>query len=203
MRAFHQLQGLGAPALNRYRSMTLRCLIIGIIFSVIGLANGEDLKIGTIVESDPSNTRDEVSRFRFRADFNYDGVSDVAVSSDRREFGKMGGNFAIYLGIRNGKWRYVGGIDAHPLAVHLEKLHEGEGILRVYLRSSGSAGGILRYSISLRGVKEIGSKQIHPGDGGTDEGRAEYAKYFDDAIRLKPELSSTIDGKIIWTQYDR
>ena len=115
----------------------------------------------------------------------------------------MGGSFGIYLGTRAGRWRYVGSITAHPLAVHVEKSRDGRGIFTVYLRSSGTAGGLIRYLISERGVKELSSKEIHPGDGGTDEGRAEYAKYFSDILRLQPELGIGSNGRITWTHFDR
>jgi hypothetical protein len=183
--------------------MAHRFLIIAIMLIVAAFARGQELKVGTMVDTDPCTAPIEGQRYRFRADFNCDGVPDIAVSDDRHEFGKMGGAFAIYLGTRTGKWRYVGSITAHPLALHLEKRRDGEGILTVYLRSSGTAGGLIRYSVSERGVKGLSSKEMHPGDGGTDKGRAEYAKYFDDAIRLQPELSATIDGKVTWSRYDR
>jgi hypothetical protein len=183
--------------------MAHRFLIIAILFAIAGTARSQEFTIGTIVDSDPSTLPTGGQRFRFRADFNHDGVPDVAVSEDWREFGKMGGSFEIYLGTRPGKWRYVGAIAAHPLALHLEKRRHGEGILTVYLRSSGTAGELIRYSVSERGVKQVSSRVIHPGDGGTDAGRAEYAKYFADTIRLQPELSAPINGEITWSRYDR
>jgi hypothetical protein len=181
-----------------------RCYLIIVLFlSSLRFSHGQELKIGAVIDTDPSSIATEGERYRFRADFNYDGVADIAISGDRREFGKMGGSFEIYLGSGSRKWRYVGSITAHPLALHCKRRRGHEGILTVYLRSSGTAGGLIRYSVSERGVKELSSKEIHPGDGGTDAGRAEYAMYFDDAIRLQPELSETVDGKISWSRYDR
>ena len=183
--------------------MAPRFFVIAILLSVAALVQAQSEKIGTLVDGDPSAIQSEGPRYRFRADFNCDGIPDIAISCDRREFGKMGGSFGLYLGTRNGKWRYVGSFTAHPLAVNIKRRRDGEGILTVYLRSSGTAGGLEHYSVTARGLKELPGKEIHPGDGGTDDGRAEYAKYFDDAVRLQPELSETIHGKIQWTHYDR
>lgn len=180
------------PSLRRSSALLSVFVLLAIVLG--GVANAEQ---------DPSTVPSAFERYRFRADFNGDGIPDVALSSDRSQFGKSGGEFSIYLGTRNGRWRYIGSIDVHPLAVHLEKLRAGEGILTVYVRSSGAAGQLVRYSITARGVKELSSKQIHPGDGGTESGRAEYARYFDDAVRLQPEISQTTDGKVTWRRYER
>ena len=59
--------------------------------------------------------KDELSlRYRFVADFNGNGLEDVALSDDYSTFGTGGGSFRLFLQITNGVYRLVGDFCTYP-----------------------------------------------------------------------------------------
>ena len=172
-----------------------------IFFACVGFAAAQDLKVGAIINRDPSTEPGRGQPFRFRADFNNDGIPDVALSGDREGFGNAGGMFSLYLGTASGKWRYVGDFSAHPLAAQVEKGKKGEGILWVYGRSGNHKGILESFVINEKGIKASSSKELLTGD--EDPGKAEYDRRFNGAAALKAEVGTTVAGKTTWSPYER
>ena len=181
--------------------MIYRALLLAILTAFAGLSSARETKIGTLIEEDPCAHLEPGKQIRLRADFNNDGIPDVALSSDLREFGKMGGTFKLYLGTAVGKWRFVGEFFAHPLATQIEKGNKGEGILWLYIREGSHKGGLMSYAVSEHGIKELSSKEILTGDDDKDKG--EYEKHFNDAAIIKAEIGTTVADKTTWLAYER
>ena len=133
----------------------------------------------------------------------FDGVSDLMLSESVSLFGNAGGFFDIYKGASEGRFTNIGSVFAHPLAVSLTKREGGGGILTTCHRSSCRSGSLTRYRVTAESVTKLDHRTIYPGDNGTPEGRAEYARVFNDADRLRPEISTTRDGAVTWKRYGR
>ena len=140
-------------------------------------------------------------RYRFVADLDFDGTQDLALSYDTGLFGNAFGHFTISRGNADGTFAEIGTVPAHPLAVSLTRGRKGEGILATYLRGGGGSGMLVWYSIAEAGITEIGKKEIFPGDDARPEGRAEYARVFNNTDCLKPQISMTRNGKVTWADY--
>ncbi len=142
-----------------------------------------------------------LERYRFVADLDFDGIQDLALSHDTGMFGNAGGWFTIFRGNADGTSSKIGSVSAHPLAVSLTKRKGSGGILATYHHGSCASGVVLWYSVTPDGVTQIDKKEIYPGDSGTPEGRAEYARIFNNTDRLRPQISKTKDGEVTWVDY--
>lgn len=142
-----------------------------------------------------------LERYRLVADLDFDGIQDLALSHDTGMFGNAGGWFTIFMGNADGTFSKIGGVFAHPLAVSLTKREGSGGILATYHRMNSGSGSVIWYSVTPEGVTETGKREIFPGDSGTPEGRAEYARIFNNTDRLRPQTSKTKDGEVTWVDY--
>lgn len=139
-------------------------------------------------------------RWRFRGDFNDDGIEDVALSMDTKGFGTGGGIFYLHLGNPKGKYIKIGSFHAHPAedAIALEKFHEGPR-LWTYLHGGSARGSLGYYEIHNSAMSERRDITILPGDGGTNIGNAIYKAVFDNSdVKFTLEKSETIDGTVHW-----
>jgi len=139
-------------------------------------------------------------RWRFRGDFNDDGVEDVALSMDTKSFGNGGGIFDLYLGNSNGKYMNIGSFHAHPSEawIALEKYHEGPR-LWTYLHGGSARGSLGYYEINDSTMSEVQAMIIHPGDHGTNMGKAIVRAVFDNSDgKFTLERSETVDGIVRW-----
>ncbi len=158
--------------------------------------------------SDPSTTairKDDLhcgERFRMLADFNADGIQDMALSSDIKHFGNAGGTFTLYIGNAKGEYREHSTFFAQIMAVSLET-HGNETRLWIYSRGGGSVGRI-GYRVVLKDrLSEYHSIEIHPGDSGTAMGNAIYKAVFQNsALPIKAERSVTKNGTVRWIDPD-
>ena len=150
-------------------------------------------------------------RWRITADLDGDGSEDMLLSEGISHFGKLGGAWGVYLR-QDGDFRRVGELTAHPLAVSIEPdrdRHQREEKDRyharvwVYLRDSGSSGGLGYYRVGPHGVSEVLGLTIYPGDGGTDLGRAVYDAVMKHSIPFHLERSETDKrtGKVTWQSH--
>jgi len=140
-------------------------------------------------------------RFRILADFNGDGIEDMALSTDTRMFGNAGGWFSLYLGNGEGKYREYDGFFAHPLAISLERRHEMVR-LWTYHRGGGASGMLGFRRVEEAGLSAYERIQIHPGDGGTRMGNAMMDAVFDNSdIPILVESGDMVDGEEVWSRH--
>jgi hypothetical protein len=162
------------------------------------------ISIGTEWVSDPSTKalqKDEIrsgERFRLLADFNADGIQDMALSFDASFFGDAGGQFILYIGNAKGEYRKHGEFFAHTMAVSLEKV--GTRVrLWTYARGGGWIGQIGYYEVENDRLSEYQSITIHPGDSGTKMGNAIYEAVTNNSdLPVKLEKSVTDEGIVKW-----
>ncbi|MHC4099033.1 MAG: hypothetical protein ACYSWZ_10465 [Planctomycetota bacterium] len=137
-------------------------------------------------------------RFRILADFNDDGIQDMALSFDISLFGNAGGLFTLYLGNAQGQYRKHGDFGAHPMAVSLEKI-DTKVRLWTYERGGGWIGQIGYYEVLKDKLSEYHSITIHPGDSGTEMGNAIYEAVFKNSdLPITVERSVTKEGIVKW-----
>ncbi len=140
-------------------------------------------------------------RYRLVADFNNDGIDDVALSYDTSMFGNAGGQFFLYLGKGDGTYREIGSFFAHPLAINLKKTITGEGTVTTYARSNAGSGFIVEERITSVGIFMVNRKLIQPGDAGVPEDQKLYGDLFGNATRIKAEISETKDNVVMWKPF--
>ena len=146
-------------------------------------------------------------RFRFRLDFNADGVKDLAISQEISIMGRLGAMFEIYLASADETdFTFFETMLLHPKAISAEMDPHKPGGVRIwtYMRSSGSSGGLGYYQIWGDEFKDFQGIEINPGDGGTSTGRAMYAAVFARSdVQFDLERSSTSkDGVVNWAKVD-
>ena len=145
-------------------------------------------------------------RYRFRLDFNGDGVKDLAISEPIERMGRMGGMFEIHIASADGTdFEFFDVMLVHPKAISVEKDPHKPKTLRVwtYLRGAASYGGLGYYSISEDGLKEFQGVEINAGDQGTSTGNAMYATVFAHSdVPFELERSTTTDGMIEWAKVE-
>lgn len=179
--------------------MRTRISIIAILLLTAIAVGGadwiKDPSLHPIVKDDIRNGE----RVRLLADFNADGIQDMALSVDRSLFGNAGGPFTLYLGNGKGKYRKHGEFFAHPMAVSLEKIHN-KVRLWTYYRGGGWTGQIGYYEILKDKLSEYHSITIHPGDGGTKMGNAIYESVMKNSdLPITVEWSETTNGNVEWS----
>ena len=92
------------------------------------------------------------------ADFDADGVEDVAYA-DHALCGHRGNcSFCIYLRRPHGKYLEVGAIE-YRSHFKVSRSRHGGGLVRTYIPGSG-VGDIISYRVSSRGVREIGRRGV-------------------------------------------
>jgi hypothetical protein len=168
------------------------CLTCNSLYSAEDLHEDPSLKPITKVEGRSGE------RIRISADFNGDGIKDMALSSDTTTFGNAGGNFTIYLRTKLGEFRKLGDIFLHPKAITIES-GIGNPRIWVYIRSGGSSGKIGYHEIQKNGLSKFKGIAIYPGTGGTDMGRAIYSSVFSkSSVFITAERSSTKNKFVTW-----
>ncbi len=137
-------------------------------------------------------------RFRLIADFNGDGIPDLALSSDTSEFGNAGGVFTLYLQNERGLYREHGQFRTNPETVSLERI--GPKVrLWLFHRLGGWIGQIGFHEGGEDGLSDFRGITIHPGDSGTPMGRAMAEAVFRNSdLPIQIQLSVTQDGVVRW-----
>jgi len=134
-------------------------------------------------------------RYRYVADFNFDGIMDITLSVPVYTFGNGGGWYTLYRGNADGSFSkmdaaFLGGIGS------LVKRNAGNGVLCIYSHGGGGGGSLIKYSITSAGVNKISHKELLLGDAGRD--CDEYDRIFNEKDVLIRQISKTIDSKVIW-----
>ncbi len=138
-------------------------------------------------------------RYRLLADFNGDGIQDMALSYDTNLFGNASGHFWLYIGDGKGKYREHGVFVGSPRAVSLEKFGAKVRIW-LYLRGGAAIGVIGYYEVEKDKLSEYRSIEIHPQ--GTRMGNAIYEAVFENSdLPIRVERSVTKDGIVRWLDF--
>lgn len=94
-----------------------------------------------------------------RADFNSDGIEDVAISDDDSSFGTGGGDWTLYLKVADGGYRILDKFLA-PRGFTLYTGKRGVGYMKVYWHMSASEGTDTLYAIASDCLKELGAVDL-------------------------------------------
>ena len=138
-------------------------------------------------------------RYRILADFNGNGIMDMALSCSVSLFGNAGGQFTVYIQNEDGRFRRLGEFFGHPMALALERV--GEKVrLWTYVRGGGWIGQIGFYDVKEDGLSDYHGITIHPGDSGTKMGNAIYEAVMRNSdLPITVERSRTENEKVEWT----
>ena len=182
----------------------MRPFFIVLVFCIASSLNAADPS--TVAVTNLIYGKGYSERYRILADLDGDGHQDLILSQPIPLFGKMGGLWDVYL-FRINDFNKIGSITAHPLAISLEADHDRnqkDGYFTriwVYLRGSGSSGGLGYYRIGPNSIVDLQGIQIYPGDGGSDLGRAIYRAVMDNSeipFRLQKSVTDEHTGNVIW-----
>lgn len=147
-------------------------------------------------------------RWRILADLDGDEVEDLLLSEPTVLFGKMGGEWTIYLK-KDEKFTPLGTVHAHPRALSLEpdfdrhlRRKEDRYLARiwVYLRSGGGRGSFGYFRVGNDSVDPFRGFEIYPNDSGTTLGQAIYAALLESSpIPFRLQFSRTTEeGEVQW-----
>lgn len=140
-------------------------------------------------------------RFRLLADFNADGIQDIALSDDLSEWGKAGIDFTLYISDGNGKFCNHGRFFAHIKAVSLEKYGS---VVRIWTYHRNGPSGLIGYNeVQKKKLSEFHSIEIHPGDGREISNGIYNAVFPNSDLPIRVEESVTTGTKVVWLDYYR
>lgn len=125
----------------------------------------------------PEGEPASLERDLFELDLDGDGVDELFVDHPYTRSG-MGSYYTIFE--KSGdRYRYVAALVLHPGAFRVLPPTD-EHPIRVarYLKASGSEGLLETLALLDGEFSVLLSETVHPGDGGTDEGRRRYAEMF-------------------------
>ena len=138
-------------------------------------------------------------RVRLLADFNADGIQDLALSDVHSSLGVGGTNFILYLGNGKGKYRSHGNFVANLSCISLEKTPDKNIRLWTFRRLNGRMGYIGYNEVRDEGLSEYRSVIIHPGDGGTKLGNVIYEAVIKNSdLPIVDEVLQMTDGVAKW-----
>ena len=179
----------------------LRLLGIALILATLIL---QAYPRGSDLISDPSRVpiikTDRLSgeRFRVLADFNMDGLTDMALSDDMSTFGTGGIGWKLYMADTSGMYRKYGTFFTKPRLISLERL--GSKIrMWTYGHISAQEGILACCRLGDTTFTECRSMVIHPGDGGTEIGNEIMKAVFRNSdVPLRVQRSATENGEVKW-----
>lgn len=125
-----------------------------------------------------SNLLKSIRLIRFEADFNTDGLMDIAVSDTYEgAWGNAGGEWQLYLQTNTGNYIPVSRpIFFHPLAIHIKPVKKGHSQITVYIRSSVAEGSLIQYDFSDNNLKQLGTRLMKSNESEAD--KKEYERLF-------------------------
>ena len=94
-----------------------------------------------------------------KADFNNDGLEDLAIVNDRSSLGNFGGGWSLYMKITDRKYKRITGLEA---SVHLvlHKKEKGVGYIEVYGHMSAGYGTLSLYKVTMDGMAELSTINV-------------------------------------------
>jgi uncharacterized protein YecT (DUF1311 family) len=103
-------------------------------------------------------------RYRLVADFNNDGIMDVALSFDTGKFGDGFGQFFLYLGTRDHRYREIGLFSTYPMGLDLKRVKGGGCYLNTTSKSDTPKIGLAEtFKVTDSGLFYMGSLKLRFG----------------------------------------
>jgi len=178
------VQGAGAAAL----------LVISIAMPVAGERLTDPTR--AFVEGyDPSgndflaNVPERTVLLRIRADFDNDGVDDLALS-DSSTWGNAGGQWLVFRGQADQSYVYWGTLFFSPGAAVLHPQAPGTTELALYVRMSVSHGTVQVYRMTSDAISPIGERSLDLEQSGD---RERYEALFRSGRRLPVEYCKLLE----------
>jgi hypothetical protein len=122
--------------------------------------NGYDPSGGDFFIHEPERT----VLLRLRADFNNDGIADLAVS-EGSIWGQAGGPWLIFLGDRRGTYTYVGALFFYPAALVIRPAERGTAEVTAFVRDSAVSGHVVVSRVSVAGITGVRDRALQDIDG--------------------------------------
>lgn len=108
---------------------------------------------------DASGQTETMEQYAIEADFNNDGVMDIAISIGT--FGTGGGGWNLYLGVSPGKYKAMRDFEApRRMTLYTREKEKGVGYLQIYWHSSAGTGTELLYRITMNGINPLQSVDV-------------------------------------------
>lgn len=120
--------------------------------------NKEYLKIYFKKEDKPYQ---EILLIRIIFDINNDGLNDIAIGNSFEE-GKAGVNWDIYLGQKDGTYKFLTNMLFHPLAFFIKPINKNRTEFYTYIRMGGMEGYLDKNIIIGDTIKEEKNELIYP-----------------------------------------
>jgi len=106
-----------------------------------------------------ANVPERTVLLRIRADFDNDGVDDLALS-DSSTWGNAGGQWLLFRGQRDGSYVYWGTLFFAPGAAALRPVGRGEAELALYVRMSASRGVVHVYRLTSAEITRLSAVSV-------------------------------------------
>jgi hypothetical protein len=106
-----------------------------------------------------ANVPERTVLLRIRADFDNDGVDDLALS-DSSTWGNAGGQWLLFRGQRDGSYVYWGTLFFAPGAAALRPVGHGEAELALYVRMSASRGAVHVYRLTSAEITRLSTVSV-------------------------------------------
>ena len=180
---------------------SLRTALLGIVITVVGA----DFSVSKDLISDPSvvplDMIDSVhfdERSRIRADFNLDGLEDIALSDPLSTIGQSGNlEYTIYLQDSSGLYKELGNLATIWGRLSVEKVGND-----AHLWTSGHMGGgetALGYCVIVdTGLVKGDGMVIFPGPAPSISNSIYDAVFDNSDVEIIVEHSRTTNGKVKW-----
>ena len=151
-------------------------------------------------------------QYRFVADFNGDGLNDVAIARGRHAFGNGGGVFMLYLQLTNGVYREAGEFGTYPSLdlIRIENV-EYSGVVNFWTHGRVSSRELIIFQqeIDYQGNLTWGNRiqcYFHGGDDIDSINNRIWNEVFNKPhttpIRLEKSNSTNELGQAVWVLVD-
>jgi hypothetical protein len=127
-----------------------------------------------------ANVPERTVLLRIRADFDNDGIEDLALS-DSSTWGNAGGQWLLFRGQRDHRYRYWGTLFFSPGVAALRPLNRGRSEITLYMRTSASQGTLQVYGMTEAGITRLSEVRL-------DLERAGDRERYETLVRSAPPL---------------
>jgi hypothetical protein len=127
-----------------------------------------------------ANVSERTVLLRIRADFDNDGIQDLALS-DSSTWGNAGGQWLLFRGQRDHRYLYWGTLFFSPGAAALHPVGRGTSEMALYVRTSVSQGALQVYAMTGAGISRISEAPL-------DLERQGDRERYDALVRSEPRL---------------
>jgi hypothetical protein len=127
-----------------------------------------------------ANVPERTVLLRIRADFDNDGITDIALS-ESSTWGNAGGQWLLFRGQSDGKYVYWGTLFFSPSAARVRTLAGGTSEMVLYVRKSVSRGTIHVYRVTSAGISPVSDLSL-------DLDRPSDRERYNELLRLERQL---------------